>query len=505
MQNSIHHIGLTPKIKTIAGYTAGSRRRDLAVHFLSAALYLYGMMQMIRLSQLLSLVQETLQEQFAWQRFWVIAEISNHSFYAQRGFHYFDLIESENTAGRRNGSLIAKVSAVAWTAGAMRIKAFEKETGQRFGNQLEVLVEVSVDFHPVYGLKLTLHDIDPRFTLGKLEQQKQATIQKLLTDYPDMVWEEEGQLKSFNQELEPAPVLQRLAILSSASAAGYEDFLHSLNHNSFGYRFELHPFFVTVQGENNARAFAETMEEVAEQARESGLDYDAVVVIRGGGAATDLLLFDQLEVAAAVASCPFPVFTGIGHQKNETITDLVAHTAFKTPTAVAEFIIERNRQFETDLLGFEQQIRQQAKLLLGDHKIALQQAGAGIGYRSQQLIHRQQQFLAEADMRIRTLPAQRLLHEQQELKQFAPRLAMQTRHLIRQREQELAHLRKLFDMASPQKILARGFALVMVDGKISARADQVSTGDNIKIILSATELDATVNKKLPYHGDPFKL
>lgn len=463
------------------------------------------MTQMMRLSQLMSRLQETLQEQFSWQRFWVIADISNHSFYSQKGFHYFDLVESEETAQGKRGSLIAKISAVAWSSGAARIKAFENETGQLFGNQLQVLVEVSVDFHPVYGLKLTLQDIDPRFTLGKLEQQKQATLQALLATYPDMVWELNGLLQSFNQELAMAPVLQRIAILSSASAAGYEDFRHSLENNSFGYQFELEPFYVPVQGENNAVVFSDTMALIAERAMETGIDYDAVVLIRGGGAATDLLLFDQLEVAVSVAACPFPVLTGIGHQKNETITDLLAHTAFKTPTKVAEFIIERTRQFETGLLQLEQQAKQLAKQLISTGKIQLQQASASISYRTQEILHQQKQALAEASLQVKKLPPRRFMKAGQELQLLQTQLETQTRHTIKKKEQELAHLQRLFRLSSPEKILARGFALLLVDGKITADTARLKSGSPLTIIVSATELDAVITNKSPYHGDPFNI
>lgn len=244
----------------------------------------------MRLSQLSLLIQEALQETFAWKRFWVMAEVSNHSFYAQKGFHYFDLVETENRNGNRKSgaTIISKIPAVAWATGAARIRAFETVTAQKFGNEIQVLAEVSVDYHPVYGLKLTLLDIDASFTLGQLEQKRQATINRLLEECPEYVWKVDETLYTFNQELELPRVIQRLAVISSRTAAGYEDFLHTIENNPFHYSFTIDGFFTTVQGENNVTELAAAVEEVISAAARTGLDYDAVVIIRGGGAGTDL-------------------------------------------------------------------------------------------------------------------------------------------------------------------------------------------------------------------------
>ncbi|MBC6491461.1 exodeoxyribonuclease VII large subunit [Flavihumibacter stibioxidans] len=461
----------------------------------------------MRLSQLSLLIQEALQETFAWKRFWVMAEVSNHSFYSQKGFHYFDLVETENRDGRgkSGAAILSKIPAVAWATGAARIRAFETATGQKFGNEIQVLAEVSVDYHPVYGLKLTLLDIDARFTLGQLEQKRQATISRLIHECPDYVWQVDEILHTFNQELELPRVIQRIAVISSRTAAGYEDFLHSLENNPFHYTFIIDGFFTTVQGENNAPELAATFEDVTKAAARTGIDYDAVVIIRGGGASTDLLIFDQFEIAAAVATCPFPVLTGIGHQKNETITDLMAHTSLKTPTKVAEFILQQNRSFELELLQLQQSVIIYSQQMLAASRQELMQLKSSLIHQSQaSLIQHKHDLLVKKQMLARQ-PSLLLAARQQNLHLLDRQLATANRNFLRLHQNELESLLRLFRMASPEKALQRGFALVESKGKLIANADGVVVGDEIRVILGSTALGTTVNTKTNYDGKPFDL
>lgn len=468
----------------------------------------------VRLSQLSLLIQETLQGAFAWKRFWVIAEVTNHSFYHQKGFHYFDLVEREERATHRPGgwskqaspNILTKMAAVAWTSGAARIKAFEASTGQAFTNDIQVLVEVSVDYHPVYGLKLTLLDIDPSFTLGQQEQERQRTINRLLQDYPDYAWlQPDGSIQTFNQELELPVVIQRIAIVSSRTAAGYEDFLHNLEHNPFHYTFITDGFFTAVQGEQNAPALAATLEDVAAAARRTGLDYDAVVIIRGGGAATDLLLFDQLEIAAAVASCPFPVLTGIGHQRNESITDLMAHTSLKTPTKVAEFIIHHNRSFEQELLTVQQSVIIHAQQMLAASQQELLQLRSALVHQSQALLFQHKHTIQLYRNLVQRQPALLLSANHNRLLQGQQALQLLQKNFISKQRLSLDNLLRLTRMASPEKQLQRGFALLRKEGKFLSDARTLEPGDTIDIIMSDAEFNSTINSKKSTDGKPFDL
>ena len=285
------------------------------------------------------------ERNFSHQSYWVLADVASHKFHAPKGFHYFDLVEK----GDRN--LLAKVNAVAWSEGAARIRDFERQTGQRFGDDIHVLACVRVDFHALYGLKLTLIDVDAHFTLGQLEAQRQAVFERLLQEAPKDVWKVGDRYMTSNKTLRLPRVIQRIAVVASERSAGYEDFRHSLTSHSLGYSFRLTPFDTLVQGPSNAIAIVRRLAEISTRQDE----FDAVVIVRGGGAQTDLLIFDQYEVARAVAGLRIPVLTGIGHLRNETITDMMAHTATKTPTECADTIINHNRSFEDQLLQLRQQ------------------------------------------------------------------------------------------------------------------------------------------------------
>ncbi len=284
----------------------------------------------LTLSELCYLIGEALDDSLA-PSYWVKAEISSLS---ERGGHlYLDLIDSPPSGGR---GASAKMRATCWAGNKEILMAyFESETGQPLQAGMSVLVEAEIQYHAVYGLSLSIVGIDPSYTLGDIARQRQQTIAQLKAD---------GLLDA--QQLLPLPTLiRRIAVISSSQAAGYEDFKHQLDASP--YRFETTLFGATMQGETAARSILAALEEISNTSlpfREGsglGIPYDAVVIIRGGGATTDLSCFDNYELCAVCAQYELPVLTGIGHTRDISILDLVAHEALKTPTAVAEWLIHR--------------------------------------------------------------------------------------------------------------------------------------------------------------------
>ena len=284
----------------------------------------------LTLSELCYLIGEALDDSLA-PSYWVKAEISSLS---ERGGHlYLDLIDSPPSGGR---GASAKMRATCWAGNREILMAyFESETGQPLQAGMSVLVEAEIQYHAVYGLSLSIVGIDPSYTLGDIARQRQQTIAQLKAD---------GLLDA--QQLLPLPTLiRRIAVISSPQAAGYEDFKHQLDASP--YRFETTLFGATMQGETAARSILAALEEISNTSlpfREGsglGIPYDAVVIIRGGGATTDLSCFDNYELCAVCAQYELPVLTGIGHTRDISILDLVAHEALKTPTAVAEWLIHR--------------------------------------------------------------------------------------------------------------------------------------------------------------------
>lgn len=446
----------------------------------------------------------------------MLADVASHKYHAPKGFHYFDLVEK----GDRN--LLAKVNAVAWTEGASRIREFERLTGQRFGDDIHVLVCVRVDYHPVYGLKLTLVDIDARFTLGQLEAQRQAVLERLLRELPNDVWLVGDRYKTTNAALRLPKVIQRIAVVASERSAGYEDFRHSLESQHHGFSFRLTPFDTLVQGPENAGAIVRRLNEIA------GMPdaFDAVVIVRGGGAQTDLLIFDQYEVAAAVAALHIPVFTGIGHLRNETITDLMAHTATKTPTECAEHIIAHNRNFEDQLMALrqriilraqqqingaeraqrqtEQRLTQTVQWRLGDERTNNEQLMYRLFHAVRNRISEEKQTLGRSSI-ILSLTPERLVRCDDALQQQTLQLNKQVRYTIEQQQRELTHLTSIIRLSSPDEALKRGFAILKKDGKIITDPSPLNPGDEIDITLKDTEITTRIIQKSPRNGNEFDL
>ncbi len=300
-------------------------------------------MASLTLTELCALIGETLDESLAGS-FWVKAEISSLS---ERGGHmYLDLIDGKT----------AKMRATCWAGTKEMLTAyFESETGQRLQPGLNVLIEAEIQYHPVYGLSLSIIGIDPSYTLGDIARQRQQTINQLQKD---------GLLDA--QQLLPLPTLiRRIAVISSPNAAGYEDFKHQLDNS--GYHFETQLFGATMQGEQAPKSIIAALEEIS--------GFDAVAIIRGGGATTDLSCFDNYELCAVCAQYEIPIISGIGHTRDISVLDLVAHQALKTPTAVAEWLIHRmDEQAERiRLLLTRLQRTAERQILIRQHRIDLLQ------------------------------------------------------------------------------------------------------------------------------------
>ena len=284
--------------------------------------------------------------------YWVVAEIAE--FNAHRTGHaYLTLVEKGP-----GGELLAKMRATIWAA-RYRILAplFREATGQALAAGQRVLLAVAVEFHPQYGLSLDVHAVDASFTLGELAKQRQDALQRLLA---------EGLLELNKRHALP-PVLNRLAVISAATAAGYQDFVQQLR-DAAPLQFRLTLFAATMQGDRAAASVQQALKAIQKRKTE----FDAVILIRGGGGRTDLLAFDDYELAAALARLALPVLTGIGHERDESLADLVAHTRLKTPTAVAAFLIDRAWQYEALLDELARRVGQAARAAVNRARLALE-------------------------------------------------------------------------------------------------------------------------------------
>ncbi len=405
--------------------------------------------QHITLRELQRRVKSALEGQFALP-VWVSAEISeikvNYS-----GHCYLELVEK----GGDNGVPTAQARAVVWRSHYPRISGyFEAETGQRLASGIRILAKVLVSYHELYGFSLQITDIDPSYTLGDMERQRQQTIAQL---QQDGVWD-------MNREAPMPAIVQRIAIVSSANAAGYQDFCKELDKSP--YRFSLTLFDAFMQGAAAEESIIEALCSVAARME----DFDAVVLIRGGGSRSDLNCFNAYRLCAHVAQFPLPVVTGIGHDKDTSVADMVAHTALKTPTAVAGWLV--GRMAETDgWLDY-------AALQLHDTTTAA--------------MHASEVRLERLSGEIRRLSGELLTRQSLRLEHHAALLPDAARDFLARQNVRLGNAAELIAGRSPERILRLGFAVVRTGGKAVTSAREVGAGENLEIEVSDGQIEAIV-------------
>lgn len=368
-------------------------------------------MEKYSLKELCDWIQEIVENDLP-NRYWVCAEIASMSV---RGHCYMELVEKAE-----NGILAAKVRATCWSNVYHLLSAyFLQETGQSLHTGLQVMLEVSVEYHAVYGLSLNVWNIDPTYTLGDLAKQRQATIQQLTEDG----------VMDLQKALQIPSLPRRVAVISSADAAGYGDFCDQLKHNRFGFKFHVQLYPAVVQGDTAARSVVQALNSIAALEEE----WDVVVIIRGGGASTDMSCFDDYNLASHCAQFPLPIIAGIGHTRDVSVVDMVVHTSVKTPTAAAEWLIERVAE-QVDRVG---------GLML-----RLQRA-------TQNAVSREKNRL--------------LLYEQQIFNAVRGKA-------VRERG-KLDLWMKTIELHSPMRIFKMGYSLTMVNGKMVRSQSEVNEGD----------------------------
>ncbi len=392
----------------------------------------------ITLGELQRLVKRTLDERFALP-VWVSAEIAeiklNYS-----GHCYLDLVEKRP----EDGLPTAQARAVIWRSHYPRIAGyFEAETGRKLAAGLRILARVHVNYHELYGFSLQITDIDPAFTLGDLERQRQQTIARL---QQEGVWD-------LNRETVLPALVQRVAVISSANAAGYRDFCREIDASP--YRFALTLFDAFMQGAAAEDSIVAALCSVAERREE----FDAAVVIRGGGSRNDLACFDAYRLCTHIAQFPLPVITGIGHDKDTSVADLVAHTALKTPTAVAVWLVDR----------------------MAAHDAALDSAAAELRDATRNALHGAELQLERFAGELQRSTTALLTRCSTMLEQAAARLPEEVRALLARERARLDAAAELAESRSPRHILRLGFAVVRSAGRAVVSAAEVRPGQQLEI------------------------
>ena len=297
------------------------------------------MTEKIKLSELVEQIQETIQDRFEGEMYWVSAQITNVKKYETNRRCYLTLEEYENS------EKIAEIKAVFWANYYNEIEKFEKITKQIFTNGIEIICKVKVRYHKIYGINLDIMQIDLAHTLGRLELERQKTLERLLKENPKTIQLFDGVFRTYNNRLPLPLVINNIALITAPNSDGQRDFLQEISKNKHSYTYNVKEFLTTIQGDNAHKLILEQLE-LIEKIKEQ---FDVVAIVRGGGSQTDFKPFEDYELSKCVANFPVPIFTGIGHDRNQSIVDLMAREQ-KTPTKVASLFVEHNFEFENHLI-----------------------------------------------------------------------------------------------------------------------------------------------------------
>ncbi len=424
--------------------------------------------QFITLYDLNVLIREVIGDNFP-EYLWIVAEIAGIR-ENQNGHCYLDLVD------KNEEKIIAQARANIWAYNYRTlIQTFEKATGETLKKGMKILFNAQVQYHEVYGLSLNIRDIDPTYSTGEMARKKKEVIERLIR---------EGLMEANKALLLPL-VPQRIAIISSPTAAGYGDFCTHLQENPFKYQFSLSLFPALMQGEEAAESMVMALQQIQSQLN----NFDLVIIIRGGGSQVDLSCFDNYTLAAEVARFPLPVITGIGHERDDTVVDMVAHTKKKTPTAVAEFVISGARMFEENVQKLERTLARSTERLLDNSQHEIKAKMEIFSHLIRENLTQAYNRYQLSTIKLSSVSRYFINHSLHEL-----HLLFQKEAAIFQQKITIATGKhSLFEQAirhfDPENLMKRGFSIARVEGVILTRVNQVHPGQTMVTHL----IDGTIN------------
>jgi exodeoxyribonuclease VII large subunit len=463
-------------------------------------------------------IKEALLETFP-SAVWVVAEISELK-ENRNGHCYLELIEKEGS------EIIARSRATIWSYTYRMLKPyFESTTGRMFTHGIKILVQASVEYHPAYGLSLNIKDIDPVYTVGDLALQRKEIIARLQTDG----------VFDMNRDLQLPLVPQKIAVISSKTAAGYQDFMSHLENNEHGFHFYTHLFEAYMQGSEAVPSIIRALEKIFQYDD----FFDAVAIIRGGGATADLSCFDNYELAFNITQFPLPVITGIGHEKDDTIIDLVAHTRLKTPTAVAGFFITGVERYYKRLLDLENEIISLTREIINEQNDRIGQCAESLNSavsdfireKNTQIIRKgnllQQQInrfsyrknydLIAVKTKLQSVVSvwkvetvNEIDRKKRNLKRLSGEILLKVNAGLSNRETALKNstVKKLtkegerlrlnenaMRLLRPENVLKRGYTLTLKEGKIVKSVNDLAVGETIETRFADGKTESKITKK----------
>lgn len=453
-------------------------------------------MEALSLSELTLLIKETINVSFS-EFYTVVAEINQLNVNKYSGHAYLQLVEKKENSD----SVLANMRAVIWANKFRMLQAyFQTITGSEITEDIKILAKVEVSFHEVYGMSLVIHDIDPTYTLGDIEKRRQEIIDQLTED---------GVI-NMNKNVEFPLVPQRVAIISSATAAGLSDFLDHLSNNEHGYSVSYQLFEATMQGEKTEKSIIKALDKVFEKVDK----FDVVSIIRGGGSKLDLSAFDSYEIAVNIAQFPLPVLTGIGHHRDSSIADIVAHKSLKTPTAVADFIIQKIVDFDVNLTDkyeyltglikdritteefYLSQFQSKLKIVVSDYiyqnQLKISSLSNNLKYSSFKFIEDKVYYLSQKKSELKNTILNKIEKEINNVQFKEINFSSQIKLSLNNAENRLKIIETKLNKSDPQNILNVGFSITYKNGKAVKNNGELNEGDEIITKLKNGEIKSIV-------------
>lgn len=405
--------------------------------------------------------------------YWVEAEIAELR--EARGHCYMELVQKE----ANQNTFVAKASAKCWRNTWMIVDPyFYKVTGQRLHSGMKVLLKVYPQFHEAYGFSWIVSDINPEYTIGDLARRRAEIIKQL----------KEMGVFDLNKTLPMPMFTQRIAVISSATAAGYGDFCNQLAMNDYGFQFITRLFPAIMQGEQVEQSIIAALDKIAQEED----DFDCVVIIRGGGATTDMTGFDTLALAENVANFPLPIITGIGHDRDECILDMVSHTRVKTPTAAAAFLIERLKVVSDNIDNYTDRIVRTVSARMETERLRLERTTNRIPLLVKQRLDAENYRLSRTTSKLPSLFSVRKTREEAKIDASLMRLSQGINRTMTEQRHKIDMLIQRTNALDPTMLLKRGYSITLYNGKALHDGTKLKQGDTIETRLEKSTIKSTI-------------
>ncbi len=444
-----------------------------------------------------NLIKETIKNNFV-DYISITAEINNITV-NRTGHCYLELIQKDEFSDK----ILAKTRATIWAPNyRMLAPYFESVTGKPLSEGIKILFKADVNFHEVFGFSINIIDIDPNYTLGDIERQKQETIKTL---------EQDGVIE-MNKELEIQPIIKKIAIISSNTAAGYEDFINQLENNPYNFKFHYKLFEAYMQGNKAEDSIIEAFNRIFEYSD----FFDVLILIRGGGAKSDLTVFDSYNIAYYITQFPIPVITGIGHERDNSIADIVANTSVKTPTAAAEFIVNNNNNFKEYLFELAENIKYNTEEIIDNENIYIEKTLTKFINLSENIISENKYFITQLannfksgislisekelnklnNIGIKTKYISELFNSSRlnNLNRLTRRITNISNNYLIAKNNEINIAEIKLESNNPDKLLQKGYSYITINNKIIKSIDKIKKGDKITNKLKDGEVNSIVSK-----------